>query len=114
MLDMGEPVKVVDLRATDPPLGPATAGHRRSVRSPARGPARSSTRSSTSTPRPPKDRTSHPKILVARHVPFDQTVFEAALLNLRRAVETNDLAAVRKLIRRLVPEYGRQPRGLKT
>jgi FlaA1/EpsC-like NDP-sugar epimerase len=51
------------------------------------------------------DTTSHPKILVAKHARFDAERFRAKLAELRRAVtEHNDAAALR-LIPELVPEF---------
>ena len=54
------------------------------------------------------DSTTHPKILVARHMPLDQVRFEDRLEELRRAVGANDEAAVRRLIPEIVPEYRRR------
>ena len=51
------------------------------------------------------DRTRHPKILVARHAEFDDRRFAASLEELRRAVDRNDDIAVRRLIPALVPEF---------
>jgi FlaA1/EpsC-like NDP-sugar epimerase len=51
------------------------------------------------------DRTTHPKILVAKHAELDGATFGAKLEELRRAVSENDEAATRRLLRDLVPEY---------
>ena len=54
------------------------------------------------------DRTTHEKILVAKHAPFDHTRFAQLLGELRAAVTQCDAAAVLRLVPRLVPEYKRQ------
>ena len=50
------------------------------------------------------DRTTHPKILVARHMPLDDARFVARLEELRRAVAGGDEPATRRLLGELVPE----------
>ena len=54
------------------------------------------------------DSTTHPKILVARLAPLDQARFETKLEELRRAVAASDEPAVRRLVPELVPEYRRR------
>ncbi|RMH41133.1 MAG: polysaccharide biosynthesis protein, partial [Deltaproteobacteria bacterium] len=49
--------------------------------------------------------TSHPKILVARHVPLDEAAFRRALDDLKQAIAAHDAGAVRRIIPRLVPEF---------
>jgi FlaA1/EpsC-like NDP-sugar epimerase len=51
------------------------------------------------------DRTTHPKILIARHRPFDAERFLARIGELRRLVDAGDAAQVRRLIAEIVPEY---------
>jgi FlaA1/EpsC-like NDP-sugar epimerase len=54
------------------------------------------------------DLTAHPKIRIARHVPLDEKRFAAGLEQLRRAVDEHDEAEARRLIGELVPEYRRK------
>jgi FlaA1/EpsC-like NDP-sugar epimerase len=54
------------------------------------------------------DRTAHEKILTAKHAALDVQRFQASLAELRRAVAAHDDVAVRRLIPELVPEYQRQ------
>jgi FlaA1/EpsC-like NDP-sugar epimerase len=54
------------------------------------------------------DNTNHPKIMVARHMPFDAEQFRQKLAELRRAVAEHNEAAALRLIPELVPEYHRQ------
>jgi FlaA1/EpsC-like NDP-sugar epimerase len=51
------------------------------------------------------DRTTHPKILVARHRPFEAQRLAAQITELRRLVEAGDADGVRRLIAEIVPEY---------
>jgi FlaA1/EpsC-like NDP-sugar epimerase len=54
------------------------------------------------------DRTTHPKILVAKHMPLEGVGFEDKLAELARAVAANDEPAVRRLLPEIVPEYRRR------
>jgi FlaA1/EpsC-like NDP-sugar epimerase len=56
------------------------------------------------------DRTTHPKILVAKHGALDARRFQTLLTELRQAVDHHDEPAVRRLIPDLVPEYHRRQR----
>jgi FlaA1/EpsC-like NDP-sugar epimerase len=51
------------------------------------------------------DRTKHPKILVAKQVPVDPARLEKLLADLRAAVDASDELAARRLLPQLVPEY---------
>jgi FlaA1/EpsC-like NDP-sugar epimerase len=51
------------------------------------------------------DRTSHPKILKARHGSDDRAAVASLLEELRRALEAGDDAGIRRLVPRLVPEF---------
>jgi FlaA1/EpsC-like NDP-sugar epimerase len=112
MLDMGEPVKIVDL-ANDLI---ALSGLRPEV----------DIQIEFSGVRPGEklyeelytegeeaDATTHPKILVARQGELDIDRLEKLIEEMRRAVAQSDEPAVRRLIPQLVPEYQKQPRGSK-
>jgi FlaA1/EpsC-like NDP-sugar epimerase len=58
------------------------------------------------------DRTTHPKILVATHRPFDAQRFMGRLSELNLAVDRGDVATVRRLIAEIVPEYQSSARTL--
>ncbi len=49
--------------------------------------------------------TRHPKILVARHRPLDIAAFEAQVEEMRRVVEEHDRDGVVELLHRMVPEF---------
>jgi FlaA1/EpsC-like NDP-sugar epimerase len=108
MLDMGEPVKIVDLASDLITL----SGRRPGV----------DIEIVFSGIRPGEklyeelyleaenaEKTKHPKILVARQHAFDGKRFAELLLELRRAVDACDEVSVRRLLPVLVPEYGRSP-----
>ncbi len=57
------------------------------------------------------EKTAHPKIMVARQQGFDDRRFGELLADLRRAVQCCDEAAARRLLPVLVPEYGKLTGG---
>ncbi|MBI4508405.1 MAG: polysaccharide biosynthesis protein [Deltaproteobacteria bacterium] len=54
------------------------------------------------------DRTSHPKILTARHTKFDVNRFRDLIEELRGCVTRDDETGIQRLIPEIVPEYRRQ------
>jgi len=56
------------------------------------------------------ERTSHPKILVARHKPLDVSVFGALVEELRVAVDGHDGDHVLAILRQMVPEFAQHER----
>lgn len=57
------------------------------------------------------DHTTHPKILVAKHPPFDEARLAALLEELRKTVDGCDEPAARRLIAEMVPEYRKHSLG---
>jgi FlaA1/EpsC-like NDP-sugar epimerase len=57
------------------------------------------------------DRTTHPNILVAKHVELDVARFQARLAELRQVVARKDEPAARRLLPELVPEYRKRVTG---
>ena len=57
---------------------------------------------------PAADTTTHPKILIARREGVADDRLNALLAELRRAVDSCDEPAARRLIPLLVPEYGKR------
>jgi FlaA1/EpsC-like NDP-sugar epimerase len=51
------------------------------------------------------EKTEHPKIMVARQEPFEHKKYQDLVAELLRAVQTCDETTVRRLIPELVPEY---------
>jgi FlaA1/EpsC-like NDP-sugar epimerase len=107
MLDMGEPVKILDLAKDlitlsglrpDVDIPITFTGVRPGEKLSEELHLRAET----------ADTTTHPKIMVARHVPLDTEGFLARLVDLRRAVGANDEGLVKRLIPSFVPEYRRQ------
>jgi FlaA1/EpsC-like NDP-sugar epimerase len=106
MLDMGPPVKIVDLATDLIRLSGLRPGEDIEIVFTGVRPGEKLSeelylRAETA------DSTSHPKIRVARHVPLDEAGFAGGLERLRRAVADNDEAAARRLLGELVPEYRR-------
>ena len=104
LLDMGEPVKIVDLAQRPDPAQRLRARTRTSrSRSPASAPARSSSRSSASTPRTRTRRA--PEDLRRPAGAPALPVVEAGLRRLREAAELGDPSKVRLALGDLVQEY---------
>jgi FlaA1/EpsC-like NDP-sugar epimerase len=107
MLEMGEPVKIVDLASDLIKLSGLRPGIDIEVVFTGIRPGEKLSEELYLNAET-ADRTTHPKILVARHTPLETVGFDDKLAELRRAVAANDEAAVRRLIPELVPEYRRR------
>ncbi len=108
MLDMGEPVKIVDLARDLIALSGLRPGVDVEIVFTGIRPGEKLSEElylSAET----ADVTTHPKILVARHMPLEARRYGVTLEELRRAVVTSDDGATRRLLGELVPEY-RRPR----
>jgi FlaA1/EpsC-like NDP-sugar epimerase len=104
MLDMGEPVKIIDLArdlVTLSGLRPDVDIH---IEYTGMRPGEK-LNEELYLEAETADRTTHPKILVANHRGFDAQRFAARLSELRRLVDAGDVEGVRRLIQAIVPEY---------
>jgi FlaA1/EpsC-like NDP-sugar epimerase len=109
MLDMGEPVKIVDLATDLIKLSGLRPGADIEIVFSGIRPGEKLSEElylGAEVAEP----TTHAKIVVARHVPLDEERFVARLDELRVAVSANDEAAARRLLGELVPEYRRRTR----
>jgi FlaA1/EpsC-like NDP-sugar epimerase len=108
MLDMGEPVKIVDLANDLIKLSGLRPGADIEVIYTGVRPGEKLSEELYLTAET-ADRTTHPKILVARRAPDETLGLADRLVELRAAVAGHDEAEVRRLIAELVPEYRRRP-----
>jgi FlaA1/EpsC-like NDP-sugar epimerase len=106
LLDMGEPVKIVDLASDLITLSGLRPGVDIAIEFSGIRPGEKM-HEELYLEAELADRTTHPKILVAKHRDFDATLFTEHIAELRRAVDTHDEVAVRRLLPLLVPEYAR-------
>jgi FlaA1/EpsC-like NDP-sugar epimerase len=104
MLDMGEPVKVVDLAEDLIKLSGLRPGVDIQLVWTGIRPGEKLTEE-LALESEQVDATAHPKILVARRGPCDREAFERQLEQLRRAVDKYDEAMARRLMSAMVPEY---------
>jgi FlaA1/EpsC-like NDP-sugar epimerase len=112
MLDMGEPVKIVDLANDLITLSGLRPGVDIKIEFSGTRPGEK-LYEELYTEGEEADATTHPKILVARQGEQDVGGLEKLIEQLRRAIVDSDEPAVRRLIPQLVPEYQKQPRGSK-
>ncbi len=112
MLDMGEPVKIVDLANDLIALSGLQPGVDIEIEFSGVRPGEK-LYEELYTEGEEADATTHPKILVARQGQLDIARLEKLIEELRRAVAQSDEPAVRRLIPQIVPEYQKQPRGSK-
>jgi FlaA1/EpsC-like NDP-sugar epimerase len=109
MLDMGEPLKIVDLANDHIRLSGLRPGEDiENVYTGVRPGEKLSEELYLTAEE--SDSTSHPKIHLARHVPLDRERFRAPREELRAAVSAGDEAAARRLLGEIVPEYRRHGR----
>ena len=108
-LDMGEPVKIVDLATDLIRLSGLRPGEDIAIVFTGVRPGEKLSEE-LHLGAETADATAHPKIRVARHLPLDEARFTAALEQLRAAVAEHDEAAARRLLGELVPEYRRRTR----
>ncbi len=104
LLDMGEPVKIVDLATDLIQLSGLRPGIDIELRFTGIRPGEK-LYEELYTDAEESDRTTHPKILAARHAHLDPARFSAQLAELAAAVAACDDAWVRRLVPQLVPEY---------
>jgi FlaA1/EpsC-like NDP-sugar epimerase len=104
MLDMGEPVKIVDLATDLIKLSGLRPGVDVEIVYTGVRPGEKLSEELYLTAESAVA-TSHPKIVAARHVPLHEERFLAKLGELRVAVAASDEAAARRLLGELVPEY---------
>jgi FlaA1/EpsC-like NDP-sugar epimerase len=107
MLDMGEPVKIVDLAKDLITLSGLRPGEDIEITFTGIRPGEKLAEELYLEVEK-ADRTTHPKILVARSAELDLAKLTAQLAELRRAVDAHDEPTVRRLIPELVPEYGQK------
>jgi FlaA1/EpsC-like NDP-sugar epimerase len=108
MLDMGEPVKIVDLANDLITLSGLRPGADIEVVFTGVRPGEKLSEELYINAET-ADRTTHPKILVARQIQGETEGLERALAELRDAVARHDETDVRRLLAELVPEYWRRP-----
>jgi len=104
MLDMGDPVKIVDLASDLITLSGRTPGLDIEIVFSGIRPGEK-LYEELYLELESAEKTSHPKIMVARHAGFDTKRYSEQLQELRRAVDGCDESQVRQLLPLLVPEY---------
>jgi FlaA1/EpsC-like NDP-sugar epimerase len=109
MLDMGEQVKIVDLATDLIKLSGLRPGVDIEIAYTGIRPGEKLSEELYLTAET-ADATTHPKIVVAKHVPLDEERFLARLEDLRAAVAAGDEPTARRLLGELVPEYRRRAR----
>jgi FlaA1/EpsC-like NDP-sugar epimerase len=107
MLDMGDPVKIVDLASDLITLSGRTPGVDIEIVFSGIRPGEK-LYEELYLELESAEKTSHPKIMVARHAGFDAKRYGEQLQELRRAVDGCDETQVRMLLPQLVPEYKKQ------
>jgi FlaA1/EpsC-like NDP-sugar epimerase len=104
MLDMGEPVKIVDLARDLVTLSGLRLDTDIKIQFTGVRPGEK-LHEELYLEAETADRTTHPKILVARHGRFDAPRFAASINELRQLVETGDAEGIRRLLGEIVPEF---------
>jgi FlaA1/EpsC-like NDP-sugar epimerase len=104
VLDMGEPVKIVDLARDLITLSGFKPGEDIEIEFTGIRPGEKLFEE-LSVAEEAADKTRHPKIFVGKFRPHDWTEVQAQLLSLRTVAEEGDAAAVRAKFQEIVPEY---------